>query len=471
MAKTIASYEIPFIDKVTMPRKATWMCDRLGEPCDGLKAEMAHGGPIRWDYAKHGRLGWMQFFYDWRFADLIGDGTIGFILFCGTFRQMAYHQDGRILWKYEDHEGTLFDIRFDSNCPIYDIDGDGMTELIAPRRINGRLHLCIISAATGTLKRSIPYPQAAGLPDDPQFGHLRSSITIVNASGNSRPGDILVYWDYRSITLLNSRLDHLWTRRLEEMPPRKHRVFGHTPHAADINGDGHDEILASSVLLDSKGQVMWVAPDLSALVEDHHADSVEIADLGDGEPAPRMVMSTGAYTFDAGGNLLFGYDKLKHGQAKRIGKIRSDVPGRQIIVYEGASRVDPALPDKVVALDNKGTLLWEYEVIQPDMQEGGFGFWLGDWDGDGLDEVFVNGPEKVLVLNGRGELIDTIPDHLVHVLDLWGDSRAEAITVDKIEPGMRLQIVTNDRPNPNPATNRLITHRQTTQAMYNATRY
>ncbi|HSV26950.1 MAG TPA: hypothetical protein VLH60_03565, partial [Sedimentisphaerales bacterium] len=191
----------------------------------------------------------------------------------------------------------------------------------------------------------------------------------------------------------------------------------------------------------------------------------------DSAPLPRIVMSTGAYTFDADGNLLFGYDKLKHGQAKRIGRITRDVPGRQIVIYEGASRVDASLPDKVVAIDNKGNLLWQHEVIQPDMQEGGFGFWLGDWDGDGLDEVFVNDPEKVLVLNGRGELIDTIPDHLIYVFDLWGDSRAEAITIDKIEPGMKLRIVTNDRANSEPASNALIQRRMTTPAMYNSTRY
>ncbi|HSV26536.1 MAG TPA: hypothetical protein VLH60_01475, partial [Sedimentisphaerales bacterium] len=262
MSKTVFDYEIPFIGRVTMPRKATWMCDRLGEPCEDLKAEMAAGGPIHWDYAKHGRLGWMQFFYDWRFADLTGDGTIGFILLCGTFRQTAYHQDGRILWNYENPEGSLLDIRFDSNCPVCDIDGDGVSELITPRKIQGELRLCVICAATGRLKKSIPYPQAKGLPDDPQFGHLRSSITVVNASGSMRPGDIIVFWDYRSITLLDRNLNHLWTRRLEEMPARRHRVFGHTPHAADINADGFDEILAGSVLLSRHGEVMWVAPDL-----------------------------------------------------------------------------------------------------------------------------------------------------------------------------------------------------------------
>jgi hypothetical protein len=154
-----------------------------------------------------------------------------------------------------------------------------------------------------------------------------------------------------------------------------------------------------------------------------------------------------------------------------VGKIRADVPGKQRVIYEGASRVVPDLPDKVVALSSSGELLWDSEVVQPDMQEGGFGFWLGDWDGDGLDEVFVNDPEKVIVLDGHGEVIDTIPGHLIYVFDLVGDSRAEAVILTGIKPGMQMQIVTNDRPNPNPATNRTVERRQTTMEMVNCTRY
>lgn len=470
MSRVAFEYEIPFIDTVTMPNRATWMWDRLGEPHPDMKVQKATGKPMVWEYAKHGRLGWMQFFYDWRFADLTGEGKMDFILLCGTRRQIAYRQDGSILWRYEDPTGTLMDMRYDSNCPIADIDFDGKPELVCPRRVNGTLHLCIVDATNGKIKKSIPYPERDAIPDNPLFGHLRGSITVTNASGKSKPSDILVYWDYRCLMLLDNELNLKWTRYLEDMPKREHRVFGHTPHSADINGDGRDEILASSVLLDYKGDVLWCAPDLPALIRDNHADSVQIVNFL-GDKHPNMIMSTGAYCFDAKGELVFGYDKLLHGQAQKTGKIRADIPGKQMVVYEGASRVTKVPPDKVVALDSKGQLLWEYEVEQPDMQEGGFGFWLGDWNGDGLDEVFVNDPEKCLVLDGHGKVIDVIPDHLIYVFDLVGDSRAEAVMLDKIEPGMKLKIVTNDAPNNNPATNKIITRRQAGPDMYNVTRY
>jgi hypothetical protein len=247
-------------------------------------------------------------------------------------------------------------------------------------------------------------------------------------------------------------------------------TIGHSPHAGDIDGDGRDEVLASSCLLNHDGTLLWVAPDLPALVTDGHADSVQIVRLTEGK-RPNMVMSTGAYCFSAEGELLWGRDDLKHGQAQRVGKIRADVPGKQMVVYEGASRVDPTLPDQVIALDDRGNTLWDFEVVQPDIQEGGFGFWLGDWDGDGLDEVFVNGPHEIHILDGDGSLIETLPNHLIYVFDLVGDSRAEAVVLTGIEPGMQLEIVTNNEPNQNPATNQAIERRITTPAMYNVTRY
>ena len=49
--------------------------------------------------------------------------------------------------------------------------------------------------------------------------------------------------------------------------------------------------------------------------------------------------------------------------------------------------------------------------------------------------MFVNDPEKVIVLDGYGDAVDTIPGHLIYVFDLVGDSRAEAVVLTGIEPG------------------------------------
>jgi hypothetical protein len=350
------------------------------------------------------------------------------------------------------------DIRLDSNFPVAE-------NLVCARKVDGVLNLCLVDVRDGGLIKSIPYPGMELRPND-----FRGSILFADLGGVGKPTDVLVSWDYHFIAAYDRDLNLLWQRELTHESGRTHVTLGHTPFTADIDGDGRDEIFAGSCLLDHDGKTLWVAPDLPALVRDKHADSVRIAALDDSEPL-RLLMSTGGYCFSLDGNLLWGHDELKHGQAMHIGKIRADVAGKQVVIYEAASRVVDGALDKVIAFNKDGAFLWEYAVQQPDMQEGGFGFWLGDWDGDGLDEVFINDPQKVNILNGRGEVLETLPGHLIYVFDLLGDSRVEAITLDDIAPCMKLNIITNDALNSNPATNALIAHRKTTQAMFNCTRY
>jgi len=470
MGKIALRYEMSFIDRVTMPaRWARWL-SRQSQGNPALGAEPEVDGAVTWNYAKHGLAPWMQFFYDWRFADLTGDGQIDFILTNGARRQIAFAQDGTEIWRYEDplqfgQGGAGFlDIRLDTNFPIHDIDGDGVPELVCARKVGGMLMLCVVDARSGEVSVQVPYPDIEHRPDD-----CRGSILVANLSGG-RSSELIVSWDYASIAALDAELNVLWRRVLSHEAGRQHTTMGHTPYVADIDGDGRDEIMAGSCLLNPDGTTRWVVPDLPALVADGHADSVKLTQLRAAGP-PNVVMSTGATCFSVDGQRLWGRDELKHGQALHIGKVREDVPGLQVVVYEGASRVDPALPDQVLAISASGDRLWTFAVCQPGMQEGGFGFWLGDWNGDGLDEVLVNDREKVNILNGYGEVIDTIPGHLIYVLDLVGDDRAEAVVLTGIEPGFEMQVWTNDAVNANPATNRVRTHRVTTRAMMNCTRY
>jgi hypothetical protein len=293
---------------------------------------------------------------------------------------------------------------------------------------------------------------------------------ISNISGAKSPADILVSWDYAWVGAFDVGLELIWERELQHEVGRHHVTMGHTPYPADIDGDGRDEVLVGSCLLNHDGKTIWVVDDLPALVKDGHADSVMITRLDDND-APVVLMSTGGYCFSSSGKLLWGRDELKHGQALRVGKLRADIPGRQVVVYEAASRMEEGALDRVIALDKNGEFLWDFPVQQPDMQEGGFGFWVGDWTGDGYDEVFINDPEKINILNGHGEVLETIPGHLIYVFDLLGDQRVEAVLLNEIAPGMQLQIATNDKPNPNPETNENITTRKITKAMYNCTRY
>ena len=143
MARVALSYDIPFIDQVTMPAHwARWLADRSGGN-PALRNKRERDGTITWEYPKHGPAPWMQFFYDWRFPDLVGDGLIDFVLTGGARRQIVYLQNEEILWSYHDDTAGFTDIRLDTNFPVMDIDGDGKAELICARKIDGLLSLCI----------------------------------------------------------------------------------------------------------------------------------------------------------------------------------------------------------------------------------------------------------------------------------------------------------------------------------------
>lgn len=460
-------YEVPFVDTVTMQtRWASWLITNASPENERMRADINRGEPnVTWQWDRHGWIPWMQFFYDWRFADIRGTGDIDVLQTNGMMRQCAFAPDGSLLWEYHDPDAPFVQARFCSNFPVYDIDGDGVAELVCPRMVDGAMHLCMVNARTGEVKHHVPYPF-----QDKRSNDMRASITLADVSGAGRPGDIVLAWDYAWVGVLDRTLHTVWEHTIDHAQGRRHKTMGHTPFAGDIDGDGHDEVMAGSCLIDHTGEILWVADDLPALLRDGHADSVQMHTLADGKP-PRVLMSTGAYCFSREGELLWGRDELKHGQALKVGKVRGDIPGKQVVVYEGGSRVDKALPDTVIVLTKDGEKLWSTDIVQPDMQEGGFGFWLGDWTGDGLDEILVNDPEKVNIYDGHGELVDTIPGHLVYAFDLLGDRRTEAVVLDTIGPGMHLRIVENDAPNPNPATNTVPPRRETTRAMFNCTRY
>lgn len=434
----IAEFEMPYVDAAVMPSGwLHWLAGQGSTPnqlvrdltMEHLKAEK----PLfAWNHAAHGPLPWMQFFYDWRFGDVRNDGELGFVLARGAERQEAFASDGLSLWRYDDPSAGFTTLRYDSNFALWDIDRDGRTELLCMRRSDGRLHLCIVDAETGRLRLRAPIPDMGNKPKD-----VRASVTVADIRGTGHASDIILSWDYYSLAVFDQDLRLLWVRHLEHEAGRTHRTMGHTPYACDIDGDGRAEVFAGSCLLNSDGTTRWVCPDLPSLCRFDHADSVKMARLQDGEEH-RILMSTGAYCFDRQGRLLWGDHGMSEGQAMRLGRMRSDLPGKQVAIYEARSRHEVGQPDCLRLLDRHGNLLWRTDLVGPDMQEGGFGLWTGDWTGSGLDCVFINDQTSVRVYDGMGELIASFPGHLIQVVT--GPSRtACAVVLDGIAPGFRLR--------------------------------
>jgi hypothetical protein len=276
-------------------------------------------------------------------------------------------------------------------------------------------------------------------------------VRLADLGGKGEPTDLIVNRLHRSVTALNADLETLWEvteEQLQQQHPAPYKIVGHTYAMGDVDGDGREEVFTGSVVLDDDGRVLWSAPELEATKRDGHFDSNLMVNLGAGKQ-PNLVTSTGGYCFDADGKLLWearsalpGDDYIRHGQTVRVGKLRKDVDGLQVVLYDNSTRVKDRLDyDRVLAYDNRGKLLWEHRTRTPFIQEGGFGLAIGDWDGDGLDDVFVNDIDEMRILNGYGQVMARLPIHMLYAYDLAGDSRVEIVAVNDIAPGMVVSIL------------------------------
>ncbi|MFO7946821.1 MAG: PQQ-binding-like beta-propeller repeat protein [Armatimonadota bacterium] len=151
-------------------------------------------------------------------------------------------------------------------------------------------------------------------------------------------------------------------------------------HAADIDGDGSDEIVAGSkggkVYCLEDGTVRWTF-DAHTSVE-----SVNVANL-DGEGTPAVIaggLQSTLYTLTPGGEKLWEYELPQY---KRTPNIRTVFPAD--LDGDGEDEVIAGADSwRYYAFDGDGTKLWQYETIHASTVGT-----ATDMDGDDADEVIA----------------------------------------------------------------------------------
>lgn len=426
---------------------------------------------FRWELEHHGHWPFEELFYLVRVGDLNGDGVYEFLLVRGAMGQTALDQKGTVLWEYEDGDSSMADIRPDSEFPIYDLDGDGKAEVVCARRVEGNLSLCIVDGATGALKRHVPYPRPDLIACD-----FRGAIQVADLRGSGDVRDVVVSWDYNYVAAFNDRLEMLWDGALSspEMKAHSRMGHGHGVRCGDVDGDGHDEVLCGATLLDHDGKVLWCRVDLPK-VQGDHVDGALIADInGDGEQ--EIFFATGGYLLDARGNVLWGLgEAIIHGQCAQMGKLRGDIEGLQIVLNdENWSRnLAEGRTPLVYVLDKDGR-----ELLKLPCGAGQQGPMVGDWDGDGLDELFVPQDDAFEIRDGKGKPLGAIPKsmpgarvggptELPFVGDVLGDRRAEVVVVGQSGEEAWLEVYTNSAENGNEGTRQVPAVRHNTKALAN----
>lgn len=218
------------------------------------------------------------------FADLDGDQRLDYLVKTpnanidpyinywkpspGTHKLQAYDADGKFLWQKDLGWGIEQGIWY-SPCLVADLDGDGCAEVAVktgpdgdPRNVTGRVYsgpeyLSILDGKTGRERTRIDWPERDGLPYNLSNRHQlclayldgKTPCLIVLRGTYSRM--VAVAYQFR-----DDKLEELW-----RYDNRWHRELwgqgAHTTHAADLDGDGRDEVILGSVVLDDDGSVLW----------------------------------------------------------------------------------------------------------------------------------------------------------------------------------------------------------------------
>ncbi len=335
----------------------------------------------------------------------------------------AIDLDGNILWQKGEPSTSYEHGQISADLPlqVYDIDGDGIDEVITAKNFE----LLILDGRTGEVKKKTKMPLSdkddttlIGVPEGRYaFDRINADgIRICNFSGNDRPSDILIKDRYCRVYALNSNLEVMWMFRSD-------KNTGHFPYACDINNDGYDELLCGYNLLDHNGKLIFSYP-----IDDDHTDEIISGRFMAGSKEGHFACVSGTKGFFIGdyhGNII-KQDDIGHAQRVSAGNYCPDRDGFELAVtnFWGHQGV-------IYLYDSCGNPIWEYEnelngnMVTP-----------VNWDGNGTDLILSNAdPSKGGLLDGDGVRCVEFPDdgHPVmcsEAIDLTGDARDELVVWD-----------------------------------------
>ncbi len=276
-----------------------------------------------------------------RVGDLSGDGRLDFVLVQpdnisderffshSVSAATAYTADGELLWQLGTPAYDTDVCSADVPAQIYDIDRDGYNEFLCVH--DG--FFCITDGRSGELKRKFPLPDA----------EAHDCFVIANLDGSGYPQNIIIKNRYHQLWALDKNFNILWTYKGN---------IGHFPIVCDLNGDGRDEIIAGSAVLDADGNILW---------EFDRTDFPPCICVGD-------LDMNGEFSIIAGGDKTEAYSadgeikwSLKSGTETNflsLGNIRTDIYGSELTgYYKEQSENDCA--DGVFTVDYHGNTIFK----------------------------------------------------------------------------------------------------------------
>lgn len=233
-------------------------------------------------------------------ADLNGDGTYDYIIRTPdsnvdpgmpgnldgrTYQIEAYLSDGTFLWSKDLGLGIEPGVWY-SPFIAYDFNGDGKAEVAlktapadAKRNDKGRVdsgaeYLSVWDGMTGREMARVDWPER-----NDRYGNLvrqnRNQIGMAFLDGKT-PYILACRGTYKLMVadaweLKGEELVHAWRWDGDEENPIIRSMGAHSMVSGDVDGDGRDEILLGSCMIDDNGTALWSAglghPDKAYLTD------------------------------------------------------------------------------------------------------------------------------------------------------------------------------------------------------------
>jgi rhamnogalacturonan endolyase len=354
----------------------------------------------------------------------------------GTYKLEAYRGDGTFLWRYDLGWSIEQGIWY-SPYVVYDLDGDGRAEVAVktgegdPRDADGRVqtgpeYLTILDGQTGTPIAQAPWPSREGFGEE-LVGYnfaSRNQLAVAYLDGKT-PSLIALRGTYRRMKavayqLREGKLVERWSWDNEGMPRQWQGQGAHWTIAADVTGDGRDELVLGSCVLRGDGTPLWTT-GLG------HPDHVYVGDIDPLRPGLEIYYgietrrdNNGMCLVDAAtGEILWGLD----------------FPTRHVHSHGMVSDIDPRhAGSECYSGDTDAEKKFAFGLLHNARGEVisredlfGFGPRTVYWDADPLRELI--GRNRVFKYGQSSDdpLLE-IEGRLIAVVDLWGDWREEIIT-------------------------------------------
>lgn len=228
-------------------------------------------------------------------ADLNGDGRYDFVIkqphqvsdpgvwrkSTDTFKVEAYLSDGTFLWRrdlgWNIEQGVWW-----SPMVVFDFDGDGRAEAAlktAPtdadyrnpedhpypgRVMTGPEYISLLDGLTGRQLDQADWPARGRVEDWGDEKNNRASRHLLGVAylDGVRPSLLVLRGTYTRMqvdayNVVNRKLRKLWSWCGDDETPPVRGQGMHGMHAADVDGDGRDEIILGAAVLDDDGKILW----------------------------------------------------------------------------------------------------------------------------------------------------------------------------------------------------------------------